>query len=94
MILSVDVDNVQWTVKKKMIRKEKKENIFADGCSVQSSGPIKVFLYWKFGDFFSHIHCEDKWDALHHGIVFFSSLAWQNRRRVFISLRNGSVSVT
>lgn len=45
MILSVDVDNVQWTVKKKMIRKEKKENIFADGCSVQSSGPIKVFLY-------------------------------------------------
>lgn len=48
MILSVDVDIVQWTVKKKIyiyIRKEKKENIIADGCSVQSSGPIKVFLY-------------------------------------------------
>lgn len=76
------------------IKKERKRkyNCWWMFCSIirthQGFSVLKVL--W----FFSHIHCADNWDALHHGIVFFSSLAWQNRRRVFISLRNGSVSVT
>lgn len=74
-------------------KKRERENIIADGCSAPLSGPIKIFLYWTFCESFLIVIVQTT--EMHYITpLFFFSPAWQNRRRVFISLRNGSISIT